>query len=415
MTIQSKAPSINSPSLRFSEYSDNWEVRQLSQVAKFFSGGTPVSTNKQYYQGNIPFIKSGEISKTKTEHNISQEGLESSSAKMVESGDLLYALYGATSGEVAISKIDGAINQAILCIRTDQNKNWLLNYLKHNKNRIISKYLQGGQGNLSADIIKKLEIRFPKLAEQQKIASFLTITDSWLDNLRSQKSSLESYKKSIMQKIFSQEIRFKDENGKVYPEWEEKEIGDFIYFLSDYTANGSFASLKENVKYYSTVNYAVLVRTTDLEKNVFKPERFTDEKGYKFLKKTSLFGGELIMSNVGNIGKVYKAPLYSGFMTLAPNTYVIRFDDKTSQEYMYQWMRTDTFLKKALSMVGGGGLMAINKSNLRSIDGIFPQSLVEQQKIADFLTSIDESIESKQDQITKALLWKKGLMQQMFV
>ena len=104
-----------------SEVPSDWDVKKFDKFAKFFSGGTPLTSKKEYYSGSIPFIKSGEIYFDKTEQFLSEEGLNNSSAKMVEIGDLLYALYGANSGEVAISKVRGAINQAILCIRHDAN------------------------------------------------------------------------------------------------------------------------------------------------------------------------------------------------------------------------------------------------------------------------------------------------------
>ena len=94
-----------------------WKSIHLGDECVFFSGGTPKSTDSSYYGGSIPFIRSGEIHGEKTELFLTEAGLQNSSAKMVSKGDLLIALYGATSGEVNISKIDGAINQAILCIR----------------------------------------------------------------------------------------------------------------------------------------------------------------------------------------------------------------------------------------------------------------------------------------------------------
>ena len=90
----------------------DWGIKKFEEFAKFFSGGTPLTSKPEYYSGNIPFIKSGEIYFDKTEQYISEEGLQSSSAKMVNIGDLLYALYGANSGEVAISKINGAIKSS---------------------------------------------------------------------------------------------------------------------------------------------------------------------------------------------------------------------------------------------------------------------------------------------------------------
>ena len=198
---------IFSQELRFKD--DNgkdfpkWINKKLSERASFFSGGTPLTTKKEFYDGNIPFIKSGEINKNKTEQFISEEALKSSSSKMVKKGDLLYALYGATSGEVSISKINGAINQAVLCITSEIfNKVYLLNYLQFQKVAIVEKYIQGGQGNLSADIVKKLTIPFPSFQEQGKIASFLATIDDKISRTQAQIENTQAYKKGLLQKMF---------------------------------------------------------------------------------------------------------------------------------------------------------------------------------------------------------------------
>lgn len=155
----------------------DWEEKRLGDICKTFSGGTPKSGEVRYYEnGTISFIRSGEIHDEKTELFITEEGLNESSARMVYIGDILYALYGATSGEVDISKINGAINQAILCIRPVNNyeKKFLVEILRYKKEYILRTYLQGGQGNLSAKIIQNLHFDFPCADEQQKIADCLS-------------------------------------------------------------------------------------------------------------------------------------------------------------------------------------------------------------------------------------------------
>jgi type I restriction enzyme, S subunit len=179
-----------------------WEKKKLGEVGTFFSGGTPLTSKRHYFDGNIPFIRSGEINSSSTEQFISEEGLKNSSAKMVEVGDLLYALYGATSGEVGISQINGAINQAILCIRTSLYNKFLLNYLILEKQNIIKTYLQGGQGNLSADIIKSLTIPIPSLPEQTKIANFLSSLDEKINHTETQIQQTQTWKKGLLQKMF---------------------------------------------------------------------------------------------------------------------------------------------------------------------------------------------------------------------
>lgn len=143
-----------------------------------FSGGTPSVGNSKYYNGEIPFIRSAEINSAITELYLAEEGLKNSSAKMVNVGDILYALYGATSGEVGISKINGAINQAILAIKPYDayNSKFIEQWLKNQKKNIIDKYLQGGQGNLSAAIVK-IAYSFPSLPEQKAIGDFFQTLD----------------------------------------------------------------------------------------------------------------------------------------------------------------------------------------------------------------------------------------------
>jgi type I restriction enzyme, S subunit len=197
---------IFSQSLRFTDENGNpypdWEEKKLGEVGTFFSGGTPLTTNQNFYIGKIPFIKSGEINNEKTEQFISQSALKNSSAKMVNIGDVLYALYGATSGEVGLSKINGAINQAVLCIKFNYNNVFLFNFLKFKKEHIVSKYLQGGQGNLSADIIKNLKISLPTLPEQQKIADFLSAVDERINLVKQQLDKTKEFKKGLLQKMF---------------------------------------------------------------------------------------------------------------------------------------------------------------------------------------------------------------------
>jgi len=168
---------LNRPPLRFPEFSGEWEKSKLNDCCSFFSGGTPSSSRKEYYNGTIPFIRFGEIHSSTTELSISQDGLNDSSAKMVEIGDLLLALYGATSGEIGICKIKGAINQAILCIRTKHNSYFLKSVWEKHCAKILRTYLQGGQGNLSAEIVRSISFAFPSKEEQTKIACLISLLD----------------------------------------------------------------------------------------------------------------------------------------------------------------------------------------------------------------------------------------------
>ncbi|MCK8140966.1 restriction endonuclease subunit S [Flavobacterium sp. I-SCBP12n] len=197
---------IFSQQLRFKDDNGNdfpdWEEKKLGDFCTFFSGGTPTSTNQKFYNGIIPFIGSGNIYDSEVFNFISEEALKSSSAKIVEKGDLLYALYGANSGEVANSKMNGAINQAILCIRNKECIQYLYYVLLLNKENIVSTYLQGGQGNLSSQIIKKLSYKFPSLLEQTKIANFLSAIDEKINHCHGQIEKMQVWKKGLLQQLF---------------------------------------------------------------------------------------------------------------------------------------------------------------------------------------------------------------------
>ena len=191
------------PELRFPGFTDAWEQRKLGEVVKSYSGGTPTASNKEYYGGDIPFIRSAEINSDMTELYITQKGLDNSSAKMVEKGTILYAMYGATSGEVGISKINGAINQAILAmIPSGYNSKIIAQYLRKNKESIIGKYLQGGQGNLSANIILDLSIELPGIEESNQIANFLESFDNIITLHQRKLEHLQLQKKALLQQMF---------------------------------------------------------------------------------------------------------------------------------------------------------------------------------------------------------------------
>ncbi|MGX7015165.1 restriction endonuclease subunit S, partial [Vagococcus silagei] len=192
------------PELRFKGFTDDWEQRKLGDISSSYSGGTPSAGKKEFYGGDIPFIRSAEINSDYTELFLTKNGLDVSSAKMVDIGDILYALYGATSGEVGISKINGAINQAILAIKPNDgyNSQFIMQWLKLEKQKIIEKYLQGGQGNLSGSIVKDLQVKIPNLDEQTQIGNFFKQLDETLTLQEREVENMKMMKKSLLQKLF---------------------------------------------------------------------------------------------------------------------------------------------------------------------------------------------------------------------
>lgn len=372
------------PKLRFPEFEGSWEKKNIGSLGSFFSGGTPTSTNKTYYEGHIPFIGSGKINDSTVDQFITDEALSNSSAKLVEKGDLLYALYGATSGEVAISKINGAINQAVLCIRTDENKIFLKSWFEKNKENILSTYLQGGQGNLSAQIVKSLIINLPLIKEQTKIASFLTAVDDKLQALKQKKTLLEQYKKGVMQKIFSQELRFKDDNGNEYPDWEEKKLGEVANKKS---SNISANKIEDNFGDYIIYGASGILKKIDFYK---------EEDDYISIVKDGAGVGRLLYCK--------------GQSSVLGTMEIIRPNEGIDTYYLFCLLSNIDFVK----YVTGSTIPHIYFKDYSSeICGL--PCIEEQTKIANFLSAIVDKINHCQSQIEKIEVWKKGLLQQMFV
>ena len=192
------------PRLRFPEFHNDgeWVLKTLGSVCTSFSGGTPSTSKPEFYGGDIPFIRSAEIARNRTELCLTRAGLTNSSAKMVSRGDVLVALYGANSGDVALARIDGAINQAILCLRSSGSNAFIYHFLSFKKDWIVATYLQGGQGNLSGEIVKSIEIAFASGTEQERIASFLSSLDALITAETQKLEALKRHKRALMQQLF---------------------------------------------------------------------------------------------------------------------------------------------------------------------------------------------------------------------
>lgn len=199
-----RLPAETKPRLRFAEFKDasEWQEKTVGTSSKSFSGGTPSTTDPSYYGGDIAFIRSAEIDAVGTELTITKKGLINSSAKMVNVGDVLIAMYGANSGNAAISRINGAINQAVLCLRHESDNAFLYQYWCSRQKWVTEKYLQGGQGNLSAEIIKSVSMPTPTEAEQEKIANFLNSLDRVVAAQHERVLTLKHHKSGLMQRLF---------------------------------------------------------------------------------------------------------------------------------------------------------------------------------------------------------------------
>ena len=188
----------------------DWQKIEIGKIAKCYSGGTPSSTNDQYYGGAVNWITSSELNQRfikQTAGTITEVGLEESSAKLVEPYSLLLALYGATAGTPAITMISGAINQAVLCIECLCDVYYLFYWLECNKEYVINTYTQGGQPNLSGNIVKDIVVNLPPQVEQRAIATLLTTLDDELTALRARREKLAAVKAGMMEQLLTGAVR----------------------------------------------------------------------------------------------------------------------------------------------------------------------------------------------------------------
>ena len=194
------------------------------------------------------------------------------------------------------------------------------------------------------------------------------------------------------------EISDREKYCKLPDNWRWIRLGDYCLKATDYVASGSFASIKENVNYYNTENYAIMVKTADFANNFTKNLTYTDESSYKFLSNSNLFGGELILSNIGSIGKVFKVPYLNKPMTLASNTIMIKFTDDKLADYMYYYFKSNYGQNAIKSISSGTSMLKFNKTQLKTLPIPIP-SIEIQEKIVTALDKAQHLIDKKKEQI----------------
>lgn len=187
-------------------------------------------------------------------------------------------------------------------------------------------------------------------------------------------------------------MKFKDTKiGTIPSHWEVQPIKEITELVTDYVANGSFASLAENVTYKDEEDVAVLIRLVDYNNDFQGKFVFIDEHAYQFLGKSKLFGGEIIISNVGaNVGTVFRCPQLAYKMSLAPNSIMVKF--KGNDDFYFHWLRGFNGQQMLKSIVTGSAQPKFNKTNFKEMLAPVPP-IGEQNKIASILNTIDEKIE----------------------
>ena len=400
----------NVPHLRFPEFTGEWEKYKLSEMCLFFSGGTPSSFKKEYYDGNIPFIRSGELHDDQTELFITEDGLKNSAAKMVEVGDLLLALYGATSGDIAISKINGAINQAILCIRTEQSKKFIESIWYKHAGKLLQTYLQGGQGNLSADIVKNISFYFATIEEQKKLAKFISLLDERISTQNKIIEDLKKLRSAIIDKLFClpnklvPQMRLHGFTGN----WIQVRLSDVCQRIRTKNFNTQCQLVLTIAAQYGLVS----------QKDFFKKSIASDNlEGYYLIEKDD-FAYNKSYSTDYPWGAVKRLELYSQgvlsplYICFRPNTDIIVPD------YLSHYFESTKWHKGIADIAGEGarnhGLLNLSVVDYFNTTHRIP-SMPEQKVIADVLNKLTFKYDLEQKLHENLLKQRRYLLQQMLI
>ena len=417
------------PKLRFkaddgSAFPD-WEEKKINDIATCFAGATPSTKIPEYWEdGTIQWMSSGEVNNGQifeTEKRISKLGFDKCSTKMVKPNTVVIALagQGKTRGMVAITRTSLCTNQSLCAIETNTDicDDYLYQYLQlqYNNLRLISSG-DGTRGGLNLKLIGNYSVSIPSLSEQQKIADFLSTIDTIIEKQRATVSAWEERKKGVMQKLFSQEVRFKADDGSDFPDWEEKSFVNTFDSLNNSTfsrdclnyENGSVKYIHYGdilVKYNSSVDVCdaiVPFVNEDLD-----CERFA-----------ILQDGDIVIADTAEddtVGKVIEIENTSNVKTIAGlHTIACRPKEKFASKYLGYYMNSDEYHNQLRPYMQGIKVTSISKSNI-ALTKIMVPSLPEQQKIADCLSALDTVIQKQKETLEKWQELKKGLLQQMFV
>jgi len=325
------------------------------------------------------------------------------------------AMYGQgkTRGQVAKLGIDAATNQACAAIllEKDVSQDYVLQYLGHQYENIRSLSNDGGQKNLSSALVKEIPIWLPSIEEQTKIANFLTAVDTKISQLTKKYELLTLYKKGVMQKIFSQELRFKDDEGREFPEWKSMslaELGDTYNGLTGKTANDF--GIGANYITYKQIFDSTKIDTSKFGLVSIEPAECQNVAKYGDLFFTT---SSETPNEVG-----YCSVLLEDIERLYLNSFCFGYRIKSleifSPEYA-QFMFFSSDVRESIILLAQGSTRYnISKTNFMKIQVPIPVHK-EQSKIANFLTAIDDKITNVKSQIEAAKDYKQGLLQQMFV
>ncbi|HFX6247975.1 restriction endonuclease subunit S [Acinetobacter baumannii] len=411
---------MTTPKLRFKEFDGCWVEKIISEIADVRGGKRlPKGYSLQEENNGFPYItvtdmENGTVNLEKIRY-VPLEAIDQIKRYRI-SVDEIYISVAGTLGLVGI--IPQELNNANLTENADKltnikcNQFYLLHYLN---NGSLSKLIDsvstiGAQPKLALYAIQGMPIFLPSLDEQTKIASFLSAVDEKINQLTQKHQLLSQYKQGMMQKLFSQQLRFKADDGGEFAKWEDSKLGELTTLITKGTTPSSLGEKYEE----SGINFIKIESLSSNGKFLLDKFAYIDENTHNKLARSKLEHDDILFSIAGVLGRV--AIISRDYLPANTNQAlaIIRLKDKKITRYIYYFLNSD-YVKKIIDAESVQLAQAnFSLGQLANLDVLVP-CLEEQTKIANFLSAIDQKIEVVAQQIEQAKQWKKGLLQQMFI
>ena len=419
---------MNIPRLRFPEFEVsgiNSHINFLFNDLFVFSTGKNIKQSEASPEFTTPCVRYGELYHLYNEvifEIINRTNIDVSELKFSEGDEILLPSAGEDPSDIgsasALTLPNIAIGRTINILKP-KNKNmysqiYVSYYINQQLRLKISKLAKGVSiSNVYNSDLKKLKIWLPSLPEQKKIANSLTAVDNRIELLEKKKTLLETYKKGVMKKIFNQDIRFKDDNGSDFPNWEKKRLGD----IGEFKTSSVDKKLDDDEQEIFLVNYM----------NVYRHEKITNENKYDLMVVTAkpnqidsnnLIKGDILFTpsseTPDDIG--HSVVIFEDLDNTLYSYHLLRFRPMIKIDILYShyFCNNDLVLNQICRFATGSTRFTISKDSFSKILISLP-CFEEQSKIAKFLDSIDKQLELLETQIDKSKTWKKGLLQKMFV
>ncbi len=409
------------PKLRFKEFDGDWVKKNISEIADVKGGKRlPKGFSLQTESNGFPYITVTDMENTtvniKKIKYVPLDAVEKIKRYRIFSNEIYISVAG-TLGLIGIipQELDGAnlTENADKLTNIKCNQHYFLHYLNNGSlsNLIDSVSTVGAQPKLALYAIQKMTIFIPNVEEQTKIASFLSTVDEKISQLTQKHVLLSQYKQGMMQKLFSQQIRFKADDGSEFGEWKKAKIGNITETIFGYPFDS-----KEMVE--DTKGIPLMRGINIGERHIrhsFELDRYF-LNDYSRLKKYFVKTKDIVLSMDGS-----KVGRNSALVTerdtsslLVQRVCILRENQMANILYIYQWIISNQFHRYVDQVKTSSGIPHISGKQIQDFEIPSP-CLEEQTKIANFLSTIDQKIEVVSNQIEQAKIWKKGLLQQMFV